>query len=845
MTSGPQPGDEVGGYRLVEVVGAGGEGEVWLAVGPSGEKVALKLLSGLGEETRRRLLKEVALIRRVPPEYTARVLEADIDAMPPYLVREYLPGRTLSEVLEEDGELSGAVLTRVAIDTITALEAFHQAGIVHRDFKPANAIDGPDRVRVIDFGIARALDATVTQRDSPIGTPAFMSPEQVRCEQVGTASDVFSWASTMVYLATRTYPFGSGSLEAVYHRVQRGDPGLGSLREPLRSLLLDCLEKEPAKRPSAGQVRRRLEGFSREPRWSLRLRAGLLRRARTSAVAAGRAVRAAGTRLRPPARRFGGRLWQPPAAGFLTGFLAVGLVSGLVLWIKEERAGCPPPTELRVMVPSESLELFRELARGFEDEEEKEADDACRPVRVTVFPQPSLEAVRSGVGSGWADRLLTDPQPDVWVPMSRAEAEYVRSSSRSEDVFGEPPPEVRFAGDTGLKSTMVAVATSQAWEDLDVDRRSGAWRDWTGLLRRAEARDVTVLRPDPDTAASGTLGSVGFYTDSETVRSGMLKTFENQVADSSLTDAKAALCAAVELDRAVAIVPERVLAEYKAGSEAGEDCGGSGGPGRLSVLEVEGAHRLDYPFVRVVWPGAGKEDRDRYAGRFRLWVAGHPPEGDSWRPGSLPLEAGMVEATQRRFKEVRGGRAVELLFDRSGSMEWSVENGVPLLAAQNLARGILDELGEKDRVGLSVFPGQGEDTGVLLPPGAADETRSRVQDEVNGLEADRDSIPLYRAIKARVRAFDSRRLPGTLVVFTDGRESELGQDEGDEEADEVRAEFDEPGAPRVVVVVPAGGGCAGFLRTLDRLDDFACVEHGSLKSDGELRAELSREIWRD
>ncbi|MFP3961013.1 serine/threonine-protein kinase, partial [Actinomadura fulvescens] len=159
---------------------------------------------------------------------------------------------------------NAAALQRLAVATATALAAIHQAGIVHRDFKPSNVLLGPDGPRVIDFGIARASEAPLTMTSSIIGTPAYMAPEQFEGKTVGAPADVFAWGVVMVFAATGEPAFGADTLPAVMKRVLSDTPDLSGLPEPLRTTVGACLAKDPAQRPSMQDVLLRLLGSAQQ-----------------------------------------------------------------------------------------------------------------------------------------------------------------------------------------------------------------------------------------------------------------------------------------------------------------------------------------------------------------------------------------------------------------------------------------------------------------------------------------------------------------------------------------------------------------------------------------------------
>ncbi len=260
-----RPGDppRLGEYPLIGRLGEGGQGVVYLGLGPDDEQVAIKLLrtrlDGEGK-VHARFAREVSIAERVAPFCTARVISADLLGEAPYIVSEYVDGPSLMDAVRDNGPMTGADLDRLAISTATALAAIHEAGIVHRDFKPGNVLLAADGPRVIDFGIARMLDATSTLTSRVIGTPSFMSPEQIGDEEIGPPSDMFAWGSTVVYAATGTSPFGGETIPAVLNRIVNHEPNLDALAEPLRSVVAAALSKDPAQRPTPRQVLDRMVG---------------------------------------------------------------------------------------------------------------------------------------------------------------------------------------------------------------------------------------------------------------------------------------------------------------------------------------------------------------------------------------------------------------------------------------------------------------------------------------------------------------------------------------------------------------------------------------------------------
>ncbi|WP_030372965.1 serine/threonine-protein kinase [Streptomyces rimosus] len=262
---GPQDPPRIGAYRLLGRLGEGGMGRVYLARSDRGRTVAVKLvkteLSGQ-DDFRARFRHEVQAARRVGGEWTAPVLDADTEAETPWVATGYIAGPSLRQVITEGRTPLPERSVRILAGGLAgALRSIHAAGIVHRDLKPSNillTIDGP---KVIDFGIARALEAVtvgggLTRTNQAVGSPGFMSPEQVRGRPVTPATDVFCLGSVLMFAATGRLPFGGSDsgVHALMYRIAQEDPDLTGLPYGLHSLVAACLAKDPAQRPTPDQL---------------------------------------------------------------------------------------------------------------------------------------------------------------------------------------------------------------------------------------------------------------------------------------------------------------------------------------------------------------------------------------------------------------------------------------------------------------------------------------------------------------------------------------------------------------------------------------------------------------
>ncbi|TDD76857.1 serine/threonine-protein kinase [Actinomadura rubrisoli] len=245
----------LGAYRLLDEIGRGSTAVVYLAMDAHGREVAVKELcpefAGVPEAIGR-LARELSAQSRVNSAYVARLLDGQITAERPYVVMQYVPGCPLNDLIPAYGPLGGERLVRFARRLALALGDVHDAGVLHRDVAPGNVIVLGDRPTLIDFGIAHESGMEqITRRGMVVGTPAFMAPELIEGERATTASDVFSWATTVAYAATGRPPFGRGSLHGVCFRILRGQADLDGVPEPLAGLLRLALRRDPSQRPTA------------------------------------------------------------------------------------------------------------------------------------------------------------------------------------------------------------------------------------------------------------------------------------------------------------------------------------------------------------------------------------------------------------------------------------------------------------------------------------------------------------------------------------------------------------------------------------------------------------------
>ena len=230
-------------------------GRVFLGLSPGGRPVAVKVLRAelaADPEFRTRFGREVAAARRVSGVFTAPVVDADIDGQVAWLATAYVPGPSLAEAVDRHGPLPEGSVLALAAGLAESLTAIHAAGVMHQDLTPSNVLLAEDGPRVIDFGISQAAESSpLTRAGTVIGSPGFMSPEQVMGGEVGPPSDIFSFGALLAFAATGQGPFGTGTTAALLYRVVHETPSLDQVPAALRPFLEYCLVKDPSQRPTA------------------------------------------------------------------------------------------------------------------------------------------------------------------------------------------------------------------------------------------------------------------------------------------------------------------------------------------------------------------------------------------------------------------------------------------------------------------------------------------------------------------------------------------------------------------------------------------------------------------
>ncbi|WP_434100101.1 serine/threonine-protein kinase [Streptomyces olivaceus] len=257
MALGADPPQRIGGYTVERELGAGGMGTVYLARSRGGRAVAVKVVRpelAADPHFRQRFRAEVDAARKVGGFHTAPVVDAEPDGERPWLATAYIAGPTLSELLADEGPMDEVGLRLLGAALAEALQAIHACGLVHRDLKPGNIIVAEDGPRVLDFGIARAVESSrLTSTGMAFGTPGFLAPEQAQGLGTDGSADVFALGAVLVSAAGGS-AFGTGTPMGLMYRSVHEPADLSAVPEALRPLIADCLSKEPLHRPTPERI---------------------------------------------------------------------------------------------------------------------------------------------------------------------------------------------------------------------------------------------------------------------------------------------------------------------------------------------------------------------------------------------------------------------------------------------------------------------------------------------------------------------------------------------------------------------------------------------------------------
>jgi serine/threonine-protein kinase len=265
----PLIGTAVGRYRVEAVLGVGGMGRVYLAVGSDGEQVALKLVhSDLAQDSvfRVRFDREARIAQRISNPHVVPVLDTGEHEGVPYLSQRFIAGGSLAQRLVREGRLSIPATLAICAEVADGLDALFAGGMVHRDVKPANVLlDREGAAHITDFGLAKDSQATnLTRPGQTLGSLQYMAPEQVRGEEVGAATDVYALGCVVFECLSGAPPFaGRRSMQVLWAQLQDEPPdpcaGLSGAPPALGPAVLQALAKDPAERPqSAGEYARAL-----------------------------------------------------------------------------------------------------------------------------------------------------------------------------------------------------------------------------------------------------------------------------------------------------------------------------------------------------------------------------------------------------------------------------------------------------------------------------------------------------------------------------------------------------------------------------------------------------------
>jgi serine/threonine protein kinase len=256
----PRPGDSLGPYRITRVIGRGRMGIVFEGNEDGGEPVALKVVTtelSQDDVFLRRFRREVKAAQKIEHPNVVPVLDDGVEGGLPYLVQRLIPGGSLADRVTDSGPLSLEESVRLLAGAAAGIDALHNAGLVHRDIKGANILLEGGTAYVSDFGLAKDSQASnLTRPGQALGSLDYMSPEQIRGEDVSPATDIYALGCVMYEVLTGTPPFGGRpSMRVLFAHLQEPPPDLSADRRDIQPAVARAisraLEKEPADRPSS------------------------------------------------------------------------------------------------------------------------------------------------------------------------------------------------------------------------------------------------------------------------------------------------------------------------------------------------------------------------------------------------------------------------------------------------------------------------------------------------------------------------------------------------------------------------------------------------------------------
>ncbi|HEX4071045.1 MAG TPA: serine/threonine-protein kinase [Planctomycetaceae bacterium] len=413
---------QLGRYQIEQVIGAGGMGIVLKGFDtdlnrPVAVKVLAPHLSHSGA-ARQRFSREARAAAAVVHEHVVAIYNVESEEETPFLVIQYVPGRSLQDRVDQDGPLAAEEILRIGMQAAAGLAAAHAQGVIHRDVKPANILleSGVERALLTDFGLARvADDASLTHSGIVAGTPHYMSPEQARGETADARSDLFSLGAVLYFMATGHPPFRAEQAMVVLNRICHDRPRPvreinRKIPDELADVIDRLLEKKPSRRfASAAEVQQALAAVLKELQSP-----GSWRRAR---------------RFKHLVRRR-----QP----IILATVALGIVVGGLVWIASEFGIKSAPTEKPraksvAAAPSAADILALELGTQRSDflQQLAHADESLQSIAGTPYPEASLGAAINDEWKGNAQSAASD--------LSHLEALWSIENPTSHSLKGQKP----------------------------------------------------------------------------------------------------------------------------------------------------------------------------------------------------------------------------------------------------------------------------------------------------------------------------------------------------------------------------------------------------------------------